>query len=342
MQARMRTLISAIIAALLVFPGSALSADKGLTVRGVRYFSYPTFTRIVLEIESPAAYVLTRIEGGKLMFTAYDGQLTVKAGPPAINDGVVKDVVQKQEGDRSVLYINLDRAAGDVKDFVLRNPDRIVLDISRGPASAPPPAQAPSRATIVVLDPGHGGGDTGIVTPQGQEKSLTLDLALSLKRLLQRDPRLKVILTREKDQALALDERAAISNSSGGDVFLSLHFAPGSEARVYIAEPDMEPARLPTAVGRSDFLGFETVSEQQAMLWGGQQAGHVKESGGLGKQILQQMKGAESADPVQAPLAVLKPVDAAAVLIEVGVDQDRKKAAEGIAKGIEQYVGENR
>ena len=47
------------------------------------------------------------------------------------------------------------------------------------------------------------------------------------------------------------------------------------------------------------------------------------------------------AEPVQAPLALLKAVDAAAVMIEIGMEMDRMQAAEAIAKGIEQYVREN-
>ena len=67
-------------------------------------------------------------------------------------------------------------AAGEVKDFVLHGPDRIVIDITKGvaPVTAPPA----DKPTVIVLDPGHGGKDTGIVAPQGQEKTLTLELAL--------------------------------------------------------------------------------------------------------------------------------------------------------------------
>jgi N-acetylmuramoyl-L-alanine amidase len=58
--------------------------------------------------------------------------------------------------------------------------------------------------------------------------------------------------------------------------------------------------------------------------------------------LARQLTGKESAEPVQAPLAGLKAVDAAAVLVEIGMMKDRSRAAEAIAGGIEQYARENR
>ncbi len=91
----------------------------------------------------------------------------------------------------------------------------------------------------------------------------------------------------------------------------------------------------------NDFLGYETGSEQQEMLWGKQQARIRRESGALGRKLARQIAGQDSAEPVQAPLALLKAVDAAAVLIETGAAMDRALAAEAIARGIELYVREN-
>jgi N-acetylmuramoyl-L-alanine amidase len=67
------------------------------------------------------------------------------------------------------LLIRLEGAAGDVKDFTLRGPDRIVLDINRGTASAGVAAVG-DKPVVIVLDPGHGGKDSGIVTAQGMKR----------------------------------------------------------------------------------------------------------------------------------------------------------------------------
>ncbi len=340
----MRRLVGILLFFSLALPGASLSAEKGLAIKGVRYFSYPTFTRVVLEIESAGPYVLTKDQDGRrLIFTAYEGPLTLKAQQmPLINDGVVKNIEGKEDGGKQFIYINLDTAAGEVKDFVLRNPDRVVLDVSKG--SAGPPVAVPSgkKALLVMLDPGHGGKDGGLVFAQGQEKSMTLELARAVKKLAaKRDARLTIALTREKDQALSLDERAAISNSSGAALFLSLHAGAGRDARVYVLELDSKSAPQVSG-GRKDFIGFETESEQQKMFWGRQQAAHMQESNSLGRRLMQQLSGRADADPIQAPVAALGAIDAPAVVIETGAGLDRTKTAEAIVKGIEQYVREKR
>jgi N-acetylmuramoyl-L-alanine amidase len=195
---------------------------------------------------------------------------------------------------------------------------------------------------VVVLDAGHGGTDTGTVTAQGQEKTIALDLAQAIKKILQRDPRLHVVLTREKDVALSLSERAAAANTSGASVFVSIHIAPGTNDRIYIQDPGEDMGVQAVQSVSRDFLSFEAGSEQREMLWGRQQAAHAQESNALGRQLARQLEGKDNAEPLQMPLAGLKAVDSAAVMIEVGAGRNRAQAAEAAAKGIEQYVRENR
>jgi hypothetical protein len=90
-----------------------------------------------------------------------------------------------------------------------------------------------------------------------------------------------------------------------------------------------------------DFLGYEAGSEQREMLWGKQQTARARESGAFGRRLARQLAGQDIAEPVQAPLVLLKAVDAAAVMIEIGMEMDRVQAAEAIVKGIERYVREN-
>ena len=208
----MRMFLKLIILCILVIPTTVSSSEKGIDVKGVRFASYSAFTRLVLEIETAAPYVLTKsADGRSLMLTAYEGPLVVKSSLPSVHDGVVKGLeVITEDGRRTYLVIRLDSAAGETKDFVLRGPDRIVLDISRGvPAGG---MEQTGRQVVVVLDPGHGGRDSGIVTAQGYEKTFTLDLAHDVKKILQKNTQLKVILTREKDVTVSLDDRAALDH----------------------------------------------------------------------------------------------------------------------------------
>jgi N-acetylmuramoyl-L-alanine amidase len=178
------------------------------------------------------------------------------------------------------------------------------------------------------------------MTGQGLEKTLTVELANAVRRILNKSPKLRVTVLRERDQALTLDERAALANTAGASVFISIHAAPGSAARVYIQdvaeESEATAARAQSVSG--DFLGYESGSEQQELAWGRQQAAHAQQSGWLGKKLARQLAGRDDAEPAQAPLAGLRAVDAAAVLVEVGMAQDRARAAEDIARGVEQYV----
>lgn len=338
----MRTLLRIFFICLLALLPASSFAQKGLTVKAVRFFTYASFTRIVFEIEAAAPYVLTKSADAKsLLFSAYEGPLAAPPQLPAIRDGVVSGLEMREAEGRSFIIIHLDLAAGEVKDFVLRGPDRIVLDIMKGAAPSLPATLG--REATVVLDPGHGGNrDTGIVTPKGVEKALTLQWALAVKKRLQKkDPILSPVLTREKDQALGLNDRAGMANAAGAVVFVSIHAAAGRDVRVYIS--DLEAEATPRGpAGRKDFLGFEAESEQQEILWQRQQAAHAQQSGGLGRMIAEQLDGKGGQEPVQAPLAALKGVAAAAVLVEIGTEADASRAAEAVAKGIEQYVREKR
>lgn len=91
--------------------------------------------------------------------------------------------------------------------------------------SATPPKSLQKLRTI-VLDPGHGGENLGALgVVQIQEKYLTLELAYQLrKKLQQKYPHARVILTRYWDQGLSLTERVHFANRMGADIFLSLHY----------------------------------------------------------------------------------------------------------------------
>ncbi len=342
----MRAHILLMVFAVLLLPAGSGAADKGLVVKGIRYSTYAAFTRVVFEVEGAAPYVLTRSQDGRsIQLGSYEGPLVLKVPAPMIRDGVVAGIETREEAGRNFAVIRLQTLAGDVKDFTLRGPDRIVLDIARsGAATSALPVQPEGRPVIAALDPGHGGKDPGLLTGLGLEKTVDLELAMMVKKNLNKSGRFKAVLTREKDQTLALDERAAFSNMAGASVFVSIHAAPGTGVRVYVQDlvEDAGDAQVHAHPLSGDFLGYEAESEQQDLTWGRQQAAHAQQSGDLGRKILQQFGGRDGAEPIQAPLAGLRAVDAAAVLIEVGMGQDRVRAANDIARGIEQYVRENR
>jgi N-acetylmuramoyl-L-alanine amidase len=76
----------------------------------------------------------------------------------------------------------------------------------------------------IVIDPGHGGHDTGTVGRNGlMEKDLVLDVALSLKKSLEERLGAEVLMTRSEDRFISLEERTAIANRRKADLFISIH-----------------------------------------------------------------------------------------------------------------------
>lgn len=75
----------------------------------------------------------------------------------------------------------------------------------------------------VILDPGHGGKDYGAVGKITNEKTINLNVALEVRRLLEDTPGLNIVMTRDDDRFIALQERANIANRNHGDLFISIH-----------------------------------------------------------------------------------------------------------------------
>jgi N-acetylmuramoyl-L-alanine amidase len=75
----------------------------------------------------------------------------------------------------------------------------------------------------IVIDPGHGGHDPGAKGRGVDEAELVLDIALRVEKALEKTPGIEVILTRRTDEFVPLQERTAIANREGADLFLSIH-----------------------------------------------------------------------------------------------------------------------
>jgi len=109
-----------------------------------------------------------------------------------------------------------------------------VSEAAAAPAAPAPPSvnrsggfslsrQLGLRVSRVVIDPGHGGHDPGAKTKGLTEADLVLDVALRLEKLLSKQDGFDVVLTRRVDTFVPLEERTAIANREGADLFLSIH-----------------------------------------------------------------------------------------------------------------------
>jgi len=84
----------------------------------------------------------------------------------------------------------------------------------------------------VVIDPGHGGHDPGALNDGLSEAELVLDVSLRLERLLQKQPGVDVVMTRRSNIFVPLEERTAIANREGADLFLSIHGNASEDDRI--------------------------------------------------------------------------------------------------------------
>jgi N-acetylmuramoyl-L-alanine amidase len=103
-------------------------------------------------------------------------------------------------------------------------------DGKTGPAKSE--SRAPLARKIIVIDAGHGGHDPGALGGRSQEKDVTLAAARALKARLQRSGRFKVVMTRDSDVYIPLEQRVKIARRAGADLFISLHADSGGDPKV--------------------------------------------------------------------------------------------------------------
>ena len=212
---------------------------------GIRTFTLKDPDRIVIDIlGSPAV-------------TSEHGTAGQDGGPPSDpTPPPVRSVSPVGTGPIPPLAESPPRASGASGEPAISTADREqgaarrAAPVANGNGNPTSPAGGPDVLTV-VLDPGHGGHDTGAVGPTGlMEKDVVLDLALRLRRLLQQRLGLRVIMTRTEDVFIPLQERTAIANRAKADFFLSLHMngatkrgAGGFETFYFTREPSDSDAR---------------------------------------------------------------------------------------------------
>ncbi len=151
-------------------------------------------------------------------FVELDGVQLGEVDRETPTKGVVTDVRAESTTTGSRVTLDLDGQAYR-KVFFLVEPYRVVIDVARHP----PGSGARRTVSSVVLDPGHGGNDSGAVGPTGvKEKDVTLAIAKKTQVELAKDG-LEVTLTRDDDRYVTLEERTARANQSSADLFVSVH-----------------------------------------------------------------------------------------------------------------------
>jgi len=241
-------------------------------LKAIRREVLPGAMRVTLELEGEAAFHDEQSDGPPRMFIDLQNTRPVDAlkdATQAFSDDLVRQIrVARPVGTRTRVVLDLASAAPHTV-YALYNPYRVVVDFAReatAPVSAVatgPPARAPAVAATVapasapaaaprpnggggfslsrqlglgiariVIDPGHGGHDPGAMNMELSEADLVLDVALRLEKLLVKQPGVEVVMTRRSNVFVALEERTAIANREGADLFLSIHANASEDDRV--------------------------------------------------------------------------------------------------------------
>ena len=208
-------------------------------------------------------------EGGRGMITAYRFGLVVQGGSRMVFDLAKPVRIEKafvvDATDGAPARLVLDLAATDRENFLRR----IALD-NRVARSEPPATSVPEPAggdprPLVVLDPGHGGIDTGTRAASGElEKDIVLDFTQRLREHIEKLGKYRVLMTRTDDTFVPLGERVRIARNAGAALFVSIHAdaLPHGEgdaqgASVYTVSDtasDSEAARLAEKENRADVI----------------------------------------------------------------------------------------
>jgi N-acetylmuramoyl-L-alanine amidase len=239
-----------------------LPAGTGATGRGlVKAFRYglvmPGGSRIVFDLTGPA-------------------KITNSSMLDAANDQPPRLVLELEETDAANFAQSVaDPTRPELKPAVsdetaaLSAPQTIPAE---KPAPAATPARPADRRPVVVIDPGHGGPDSGTRSGDQAEKSLVLAFGLALRDQLEKSGKYRVAMTRTDDTFIPLDDRVKFAHNQSAALFVSIHadYLPHGEgdatgATIYTVSDkasDAEAEKLAESENRADAIGGVNLTQE--------------------------------------------------------------------------------
>ena len=335
--------------------------------------------RLTLDVAPQTPHTVAQ-EGSRLVIK-FEADALDAALPPVS----APDLIQNSRIDGASLILDLGPRFGSFRTSDLpgdRGSGRIIVDVitltTAAPPATPPPATAPPATPpvtppaapaspppllnlapsggirTIVVDAGHGGTEDGAHGPGGSlEKHVTLSVARRLKAALEARLGVRVILTRDADATVELDERAALANNNKADLFVSLHAnasvrasAAGAEV-FYLSLEEYGDQAQRVARGETEALpvfGGGT-RDIEVILWEMAQARYIEESAVLAKEVEAGLRERVLMSPraiQQAPFRVLVGANMPAVLVEMGfitnADQEKQLSSEPFQASIVQAI----
>jgi N-acetylmuramoyl-L-alanine amidase len=376
-----------------------ISGSMPVSVTDMRHWSTPNYTRVVVDLNGPVKYKAHLLKADpdlkkprRLYLDLKDTRVTSQIDSRIpIKDELLRSARAGQYNKDTVRVVLDMESVGGYEVFHLYDPFRIVMDvrkieesdtkesIKRFPAGRSPRSgikkakvqdekvslarQLGLNVGRVLIDPGHGGRDTGCLFGRNiQEKDIVLRVAKLLARKLKKDIGCEVLLTRTGDTFLPLERRTAIANMEKVDLFVSLHVNAHRNKRIWGIETYfLNMATDETSVmvaARENATSEKNISDLQTILNDLMLNTKIHESSRLAQEIQKRIvfrvsrsyKPYRSLGVKQAPFYVLIGAQMPSVLVEMGFltnARERKRLlsnkyqeamAEGIFEGIRGYI----
>ncbi|MBV9189105.1 MAG: N-acetylmuramoyl-L-alanine amidase [Betaproteobacteria bacterium] len=352
-----------------------------LTIESKSEIKYEIFSvkdpeRLVLDIETDMTPALTELDGKVAADDPYIKGLRIARNRPGVIRIVLdlKTEVKPQAFTLSPIAEYGHRLVLDIHPLVAADP--LAELIAQGaakpdvPVAPTPEKPAVARLATIVIDAGHGGEDPGAIGKRGtREKNVTLMIAKRLKALIDTEPNMRAVLTRDGDYFLPLNTRVDKARQVRADLLVSIHAdsfkrsnAKGSSVfALSERRATSEMARLlAQKENESDLIGGVSLAGQASYvkqtLLDLSQTATIDFSLRLGNSVLQHIGSVNDlhkARVEQASFAVLKAQDVPSILIEtafISNPQEEKrlndrgyqdKLARAILDGIRDYVAKH-
>ena len=385
-----------ILACLSVLLAAAPQDDPRVEIVNLRRFTHPNFTRIVIDIGKLREYIPGELrDPGRIYVDVLQAKLNpiLQSQSYPVNAEYISQVRISQKTVstvRVVVDVEFSRIQS-YRVYPLLDPFRLVIDIypheTKAPPSPTPPykTQPPVKREVaprdpslagtsmarqlglgvrtIVIDPGHGGPRPGTISKSGlQEKTVNLDVALALRKLLKEKAGLDAILTRESDVDVPLENRTVIANQKRADLFVSIHSNAhrdrkrgGVETFFLNISPDLSVIELAAS---ENATSTKNIGEMKTVLQKIVQNSKIQESRDLAEFIQQRLVRALSRDLPSiknlgvkgGPFWVLIGGEMPSVLVEIShlsnakeeaklkTKKYRELAAQGIYDGIIEYI----
>ena len=382
-------LVAVSILGLLSMPGQAAS----VSVQNLRMWRAPDNTRLVLDLSGPLNHKIFQLKNPDRVVIDIESASLSKPLPAMTYNGPIVKSIRIGHRGKGDLRIVLDlKRVTQPRSFLLKpfqsHGYRLVVDLDHTPDADDPefekdkpavadpapvrepsrPALPPRRSEIVVaIDAGHGGEDPGAIGRRYRtlEKQVVLSIAKELKRLVDREPNMRAVMTRKGDYFVPLAKRVHMAQDARADIFISIHAdsLPKKRVRgasVYALSQRGATSRLAKRLAdqenASDYIGGILENKDpmvQKVLVDLNQTSTIVDSLALGRDILSSIKSVghiHSHNVEQAGFAVLKSPFMPSVLVETAFISNpseekrlrtrrfQRQMAQGIFSGVKRYV----